>query len=445
MRAAAALPALLLLLAACAERELILPGERFDPRAPLEASVQVEGEPAPVDTTGVTENRSEPVSLPPVTANADYPQRSGNAQHLPPHAALAAQPALVWSAGIGTGNARKLRISAQPVVSGGRVYAMDARAQVTALSSGGGVLWTVDLRREGESSEISGGGLAIGGGTLFATTGYGELVAVDAATGGIRWRQRVGAPIAGSPTVDGSLVYVAGRDSSGWAVRAADGRVEWQLPGTPTNSGTIGAAAPALAGENVIFPFPSGEIGAALREAGTRVWATSVVGERRGRAYAGIDGLTGEPAVAGGTVFVGNQGGRSAAFDAATGLRLWTAREGAYGPMLPAGNAVFLISDAGRLVRLDAATGETVWAVNLPYFTQDKPKRFEDITAHYGPVLAGGRLMVVSGDGAIRLFSPQDGAALGTLELPGGAASPPALAGGTLYVVNRRGQLLAYR
>ncbi len=444
MRTAPLLPALLLL-AACGQREVILPGERFDPRAPLDASVPVEGEAAPVDTTNVTENRAEPVGLPPVSGSADYAQRAGNGAHLPPHSALSAQPQLAWSANIGAGNSRKLRITAQPVVAGGRVFVMDARAQVTALSTGGGLLWSADVRREGENSEASGGGLAFGAGTLFVTTGYGELVALDPDSGAVRWRQRFDAPVAGSPLVEGGLVYVASRDSAGWAVRATDGHVEWRVPAAPTASGTIGAAAPALAGENVVFPYPSGELGAVARDTGSRVWVTSVAGERRGRAYAGIDGLTGDPVVAGGTIFAGNQGGRSAALDAETGRRLWTAREGAYGPLLPAGNAVFLISDEARLVRLDAATGETVWAVEMPYFTKEKAKRRKDITAHYGPVLAGGRLVVVSGDGVIRFFNPEDGAALGSVDLPGGAAAPPALAGGTLFVLNQRGQLLAYR
>ena len=65
--------------------------------------------------------------------------------------------------------------------------------------------------------------------------------------------------------------------------------------------------------------------------------------------------------------------------------------------------------------------------------------------AHYGPVLAGGRLITVSSDGAMRQFSPQDGSLLATSAMPGGAATNPVVAGGTLYVVSKDGQLLAFR
>ena len=67
------------------------------------------------------------------------------------------------------------------------------------------------------------------------------------------------------------------------------------------------------------------------------------------------------------------------------------------------------------------------------------------ITAHYGPVLAGGRLAVVSSDGQLRLFSPVDGSLIGGAEIPGGAASAPALAGGMLLVMGGNGQIHAFR
>lgn len=444
-RAAFAL-ALAGLLGACSEKEVILQGERFDPRAPLDASVPVEGQPAPVDTTNVVENQSVPVSLPPVVANADWTHRAGNIRHLPPHAALSGTPARVWSVDLGTGNDRRNRISAAPVVAGGRVFAMDATARVSGITVQGARLWSTDLRPDNDASELSGGGLAFGDGQLFATTGYGELIALDPATGAVRWRQRLGAPVAAAPTVEGGIVYAVARDSSAWAVSADNGRVLWQLPGTPSPNGFIGSASPSVSDTAVFFPFPSGEVTAALKTGGVRIWSATVAGERRGRAYAGIADITGDPVVDGAVTYIGNQGGRTVAVETETGERLWTAKDAAYGPVLPVGGALFLVNDEARLVRLDAATGATVWEVEMPYYEKVRREfRRVAITAHYGPVLAGGRLVVASGDGALRFFNPVDGTLLGTVDIPSGAASLPALAGGMLFVASQNGQLQAFR
>lgn len=65
--------------------------------------------------------------------------------------------------------------------------------------------------------------------------------------------------------------------------------------------------------------------------------------------------------------------------------------------------------------------------------------------AHYGPVLAGGRLLVASNDGVIRSFNPVDGTLIGTVDIPGGATTNPVIVGGVMYVVSTKGQLHAFR
>jgi outer membrane protein assembly factor BamB len=432
------------MLAGC-EKELILQGERFDTRAPLDASIPVEGEAPPVDTTNDFENQSVPISLAAASASADWTHRAGNAQHLMGHAALSSAPARVWSASIGKGNSRKYRISAAPVVSDGRVFAMDATGMVTAVSTGGAALWRAELKPQAARSDVSGGGLAIGAGRLFATTGYGELVALDMASGAVVWRQKLGAPAAAAPTVSGSAVYVTGRNGAAKALNATDGRLLWEITATRSNSGMLGAGSPAIAGSSVLFPSGSGEILAAAQADGAGIWRAAVAGKRLGRSYAGITEITGDPVIAGNTAYIGNQSGNTAAIDVETGGRLWTAKEAAYGPVLAAGGSIFLVSDEAKLVRLDAATGAKIWSVEMPYYTREREKSRARITAHFGPVLAGGRLVVASGDGTLRMFNPQDGALTGTVDLPGGAASLPALAGGVLYVVSGNGQLHAFR
>ena len=81
-----------------------------------------------------------------------------------------------------------------------------------------------------------------------------------------------------------------------------------------------------------------------------------------------------------------------------------------------------------------------IWRVPLP---QAEHRR--GVTAFYGPVLAGGRLIVGSSDGQLLQFDPTAGAALGAVALPSGAASAPVVAGSALYIVTEDGRLNAFR
>ncbi len=436
---------LLALLAACGDREVILQGERFPVRADLADSVPVEGQPAPV-AAGAAENRSVPISLPGQT-NTDWTHRAGNARHLMPHAALSAAPVRVWSANIGAGSSRKNRISAAPVVAGGRVFTMDAGATVTATATSGATLWSTDVTATFDAGGgLSGGGLAVGGTTLYVTTAYGEVVALDAASGAVRWRQRVDAPVTGAPATDGEAVYVSGRDGSAWAISAADGKVLWQVVGTPGKAGYLGSAAPTVGDRAVIFPTNAGDLMAVLKiGGGTKIWQASLAGRRLGRAYAFTADITGDAVIAGKMLYAGSGAGRTVALSASSGEPIWSAGEGALGPVAVAGGSIFLVNDEARLVRLDAETGEVIWSVEMPYFEAEKVKKRKAIYAHYGPVLAGGRIMVVSSDGLLRAFNPQDGSLTYTAEIPGGASAQPAVAGGVLYVVSGNGQLHAFR
>jgi outer membrane protein assembly factor BamB len=372
---------------------------------------------------------------------------AGNARHLMPHSALTSAPQLAWSAVIGEGSSRKNRIGAAPVVADGRVFTIDAGTAVSATSTAGGSLWTTDLTAAFDrGGEQSAGGLAISGNRVFATTGYGELVALDAGSGEVVWRQRVDTPLSGAPATDGEAVYVSGRDGSAWAVSANDGKVIWQVAGTPGTAAYVGTAAPTVGDRAVIFPSSGGDLMAVLKiGGGTKIWQASLAGKRLGRAYALTPDVTGDAVIAGKVLYAGSGAGRTVAMSASSGERIWSAGEGALGPVAVAGGSIFLVNDEAKLVRLDAETGQVIWAVEMPYFTNEKIKKRKGIYAHYGPVLAGGRIMVVSSDGLLRAFDPTDGSLVHTAEIPGGASSQPAVAGGTLYVVGTKGQLHAFR
>ncbi len=432
-RAALVAAVVLVALAGCS-REFILPGERVDIRDPWGGSAE-------------PDNRALPLSLPAQATNASWTHRQGQNGARPAHPALSARPQLVWSTPIGEGDARRRTLNTDPVGGDGRVFTLDALARVQATSvSSGEALWSRDLTPEwSRAGTASGGGIALAGGRLYVASAHGFLAALDAATGETVWRHRFDAPLTGAPTVQGDRVFVSAADSTLWAMDTADGRVDWTRRGTESLSIMARGAAPAISGDDVIFPTQAGELFAMRRANGAERWSGALTGRRMGVARANISAVTGDPVVDGQRVYAGNQAGRVAAFDARDGSQIWAAREGTSDPVWPAGGSVFLVTDENRLMRLDAADGAPIWSVQLPLFASDRPRRQATIFPQHGPVLAGGRLWVASGDGPLRGYDPVSGSETMVLEVPRGAASAPIVMGGAMFVLGRDGRLHAFR
>ncbi|WP_348540011.1 PQQ-binding-like beta-propeller repeat protein [Shimia sp. R11_0] len=419
-----------LFLTACQEPEVILVGEREDLFEQAEK----------------TENQSPALRLSSQSHNAAWTHRIGTQKYRVANAALSQRPTLAWSTSIGQAESRKNRITADPVMADGKIFTVDALATVSAINTAGETLWSKDLTpSRDKAGQASTGGLAYGNGTLFVTTGYGSLRALDPASGADLWEQEFQAVGSGSPTVYGDLVYAVSGDATGWALEAKTGRVAWQLISIPTVQNIQSPAAPAVTDRYAIFPYGSGEIQAAFRQGGVARWTASLSETLPGRSINTIGDISSDPVVAGNTIYVGNHSGRLAALDIETGARKWTADYGALSPVFPAGGSLFLVSERNELLRLNASTGERIWGQQLPQFVSNKPRKQSEMHAHYGPVVAGGQLVVASSDELIRFYDPQSGALTYTVELPHGAATNPIVAGGVLYVVNRKGELYAFR
>ncbi len=428
---------LALALAACSNADAPLPDQR----------IAVRPEEAPLAQTDAAAVR--PVGLPAPVVNADWTHRNGAAGGRLVNPAFSPTPSLRWSVPIGEGDAKRRRILTGPIVAGGLVYTIDAAGQLSAVTRGGQIAWTQSLvppEQIGDSGP--GGGFSYANGVLYVTSGFGEVRALDPATGRVLWSQTFEGPIRAAPTVADGRVYVVARDDVAFALDARDGHTLWQARGVG-GVGLLGGASPAVDGQLVVIPFASGEVLGLVPRNGLQIWGTAITGGRRGLVRSTISDISGDPVIDGATVYASNQGGRTVALDRATGERRWTMGEGAYGPAWPVGGSLFLMSDEGALVRADAATGRLIWSTQLPsdgpptgIFRRGPPA---SVITHYGPLLAGGRLWVASGDGLLRSFDPSTGAQLGAVELPGGAGAPPAIAGGVLYVVNRDGQLLAFQ
>lgn len=425
--------------AACSSisgKDDILPGER----EPIRASEGFAGE-APAEVAG-----SADIRIPRARSYSSWSHRGSDIDHAQDHAELGESLSLAWSTPIGAGNDRRHRITAEPVAERGRIFTMDSAGTVSAVDPAGVLIWQANVAASGEIADASGGGLAVDGDTLYVTSAFGTLTALDVETGGTRWKQDLDASGVTAPTVAGGIVYVVAGDSRAWAINTGTGRINWTVSGVPTEQSLIGGGSPAVGRSLAIFPFSNGDFQAVFRRGGFNRWNASVSGQREGFAVSHISEVLSDPVIDGGRVYVGNHSGRITAINATTGARIWTAQQGAAGSILPVGrNDLFTITDQNQLMRLSAKNGSVIWSKQLPMFLNDAEKKRADIVVHHGPILAGGRLLVASNDGVLRQFSLTDGNEMDSISVSGGAASNPIVVDEVLYVVTAKGELAAFR
>jgi len=375
----------------------------------------------------------KPVSLPPAKVNGSWSQPGGDPSNNLGHLALGDSLHKVWSANAGTGSSSSGRLSAVPLVADGKVFTLDAGGDVSAFSaSGGSKIWTTSLTPENENGrEGFGGGLALDGGKLFATTGYGTVVALNPSSGAIEWTKSVGEPIRNSPTASGGKVYFVSTENTLHALNAANGDEAWKERGLPQIATLLSNASPAVAGGTVVAPFPAGDIVAFQAGSGKREWNDSLTRTSETTA-AGILGDPSRPVIDRGVVFAVSHGGRMIATSASTGARVWTRNLASTQMPWVAGDAVFVVDVAGRLLALGRNDGQVRWVTDLP-----------NSSRWSGPVVAGGRVWVVSGQGLLVGVEARTGQLGPQVNLGTDVFVTPVVAGGRMYILSDDADLIA--
>jgi outer membrane protein assembly factor BamB len=281
------------------------------------------------------------------------------------------------------------------------------------------------------TKEGFGGGLALDGGHLYATTGYGTVVGIDPGNGAILWNKQVGKPIRSSPTASAGKIYFVSTDNTLYALSAADGQQLWTARGLPQPATLLSNVSPAVSSGVVVAPFPAGDIAAYEATSGKATWSDSLTRSSETTA-AGILGDPARPVIDHGVVFAVSHGGKMIAASEATGERLWTRNLASTQMPWVAGDTVYAVDLGGKLIALARADGQVRWASDLPGSSRWS-----------GPVLAGGRLWLVSGEGVLVGADARSGQIVSNLDLGTPVFISPVVAGGRMYILADNAELIA--
>ncbi len=414
------------------EQDPPLPGKRISVLA-LDAALEADPSVADIE-----------VRLPEPYVNETWTQAGGTPNHAMYHLSLGAPLSIAWKADIGRGSGSEQQLLAQPIIAGNRVFTMDAASIVTALDAASGdEIWQVDLELEDEDEGFFGGGIAFDDGRIFVTTGFAQVIALNAGNGQVVWREPVPGPVRAAPAVSGNQVYVLTVDNQIFALSTEDGRRLWEHSGIQETAGLVGTASPAVAGSTVVVPYSSGEIFGLLAENGRVLWNDSLSAIRRVDPIADLAHIRGQPVIDRGLVVAISHSGRMVAIDERRGARAWDIDLGGIEMPWVAGEFIYVVTNDAQVVCITRRQGRIRWVQQLPRF--EDPEDLEDPIQWVGPVLGGDRLIVAGSNEEALSISPYTGQLLGSIELPGAPALAPVIAGGTIYFLLNNGTLVAMR
>jgi outer membrane protein assembly factor BamB len=374
------------------------------------------------------------VSVPPPHVNASWTQPGGDASNSLGDLSLDGQLRKLWAVNVGEGSSKRTGgLSAVPLYYGGRIYTLDAAGTVTCVqASSGAKVWSASTTPKGESSRVGyGGGLAIDGGYLFATTGYGTVVAFDANSGQVVWNQRTGEPIRSSPTASRGKVFFVSSDSEIHCLDAKTGKELWKKHGLPEPAALLSNVSPAVGRSIVLAPFPAGDLVAFDISNGKVKWTETLMGTRDTIASSVLADPA-RPVIDGGAIFAISHSGRMISSSESSGTRRWSQSIASTQMPWVAGSSVFVVDTEGKVLALSRRNGGVQWVTDL-----------SGSARWSGPVLAGGKLWLVSGEGDLVSLDAHTGQKLSEINLDVPVYITPIVAGGRMYILTDDAQLIA--
>lgn len=349
---------------------------------------------------------------------------------------------VAWRHSIGMPSSHSHHITAPPIAVAGVLYVMDGGATVSAHDARTGTpLWRTNITPKSKRDrEAWGGGLAFADGKIYVSSGFRQVVQLDAKTGAIGWRGRSEAPLHAAPTVSEGRVFVVDVNDELLAFDAASGLQLWTYQALTEPARMLAASSSAVANDTIVTSFASGELVALRAANGNELWNASLSRASRTNALSEIRDIAGRPVIYKTDVFAVSHADFFAAVDLRTGSIRWSLPISAITTPWAAGDAVYVVDQSGQVMCVSRDSGQLYWIRDLNEGLKKKKRSYWS-----SPLMAGSRLITLSTHGEAIALNPKTGATVASLHLGSEALLGPIAVGGMIYAVTEGGQLVAIR
>ncbi|PAT00873.1 MAG: outer membrane protein assembly factor BamB [Candidatus Dactylopiibacterium carminicum] len=293
-----------------------------------------------------------------------------------------------WSHGPG-----KLRDALlRPGLAGGSVYAAGEQGEVIRIDAAGRRVWRADT-----DIRLS-GGVASDGGVVLVGGSEGELVALDADSGKLRWRTAVGGEILSLPLIADDLALVRVGDYQIAAYGLTDGKRRWVYQRTQSPLALRSHNGFVRSGDVVLAGFSGGKLVALSLAGGLQRWEATIAQPRGANELERMADVVGEPVLVGEMVCAASFQGRVTCVDRTSGQLRWARDIPSTTGLAADGDSLYVVDSLDAVYSLDVATGSTRWKQEKLGYRQ-----------LVRPLVVGTRLVVADAQGYIHVLDRSNG------------------------------------
>lgn len=333
-----------------------------------------------------------------------------------------------WSVSVGNGQG-DIYNELVPALDGGSIYAVSENGTVVAVDVDSG-----DIRWRTRLDVTVTGGVGAGNGLVMLGTQDAEIIALNQDDGSERWRGAVTSEVLAAPQTNGDIVVGQTVDSKLIALDVETGERRWIYETTQPPLTLRGTSRPLITSTgNVVAGFSNGTLVAVTARDGVYSWEERVaVPEGRYDIERVID-VDGDLLLDGNRILAASYQGNLMAFDANNGRIVWGMEASSYHGMdLGFGN-IYYCDDRSHIVAVRDNSEDVVW--------QNEALQYRAVTA---PKTVSNYLAVGDFEGYVHLLSQIDGSIVGRTRVDNDGIRGNLLSrGNRLFVYGNSGRLVS--
>ncbi|MHB1215095.1 MAG: outer membrane protein assembly factor BamB [Thiobacillus sp.] len=315
-----------------------------------------------------------------------------------------------------------------PIAAGDDVYAAGGSRVVRIAVANGHSVWNTDA-----GMKLS-AGVGVGQGLVFVGSGKGDLLALDQASGQVRWKVALSSEVTGQLLAVADMVIARTGDGRVHGLALADGSRKWlytrNLPAL-----SLRESGGMVVRDGMLYVgFPGGKLVALDAANGAQLWEATVALPRGATELERVADVMGNPVADERQVCAVAYQGRVACFDRRNGAPLWARDTSSDSGLAMDDRNVYVTDDQDAVTAYDKSSGRAGWR-------QDKLAR-RQVTA---PLVFGSWVVVADGEGYVHVLSADDGGFVARAKVDSSVRAAPVDIGPGFAVQIDKGSVVAFR